>query len=413
MKKTTLNANEKMKAGAKVLIVSPFLFDDAAGDAGSGVAIPSTIHLIPIGTWQHDLYGPIMINSADRREFKLNFEAKIRKGVYITAGHEGFEELPAVGWFTSVEVRDDGLWGNVEWNSGGKELLSDKAYKFLSPEFCRDYEDPQTHAIYRNVLIGGALTKSPYFKRLEAIVFSDKKTREQFSNNDVTMNLQDLLAKKIEELTDEEKAFVKTIVAELTEEQEAEFTAILDEVAEPAADPAPADPASVEDPAQATDPAAATDPVAASEKGNVTISASELAILREQANKGQQAFAELGRQEIETSVKKLVFSKGNEAGKFLPKSMDKLRVFMKGLTKAQRTAFSTLIAQLPAQVFSELGTTGAPEGTGLAEVGAKVDAKLAANPKMTYSDAVKEVMAENKGLEEHYDSELTPVRGAK
>ena len=43
----------------------------------------------------------------------------------------------------------------------------------------------------------------------------------------------------------------------------------------------------------------------------------------------------------------------------------------------------------------------------------KVDAKLKANPKQSYSDALKEVMSENEGLEQRYDEGLTPKRNKK
>lgn len=401
--------NEKYKG------VFPFEFDDSA--QGGVVAIPDVIHLIPIGEWQHDLYGPIMITAGDIREFIQNFNAEVRKGVFITAGHEGFAELPAVGWITKLDQRDTGLWGTVEWNELGKETLSDKQYKFFSPEFYRDYEDPQTHQIYRNVLTGGALTKQPYFKELEAVVFSEPKLRKQFNEYNNTMNLKELVAKDITTLTDEEKAFIVEHKAELTEEEKVLVTSIIDAPVEtPAAETEEAKVAREAKEAADANVAAGLNPdgsvkVEGSDKKLVQISASELAALQAAADQGQQAFKELNKQKIEASVKALTFSNSNTEGKFLPKSSDKLRAFMEPMNDAQRVAFAALINELPkTQIFTEVGSGGAAEGTAGAELNAKIEAVQKENPKMAYSDALKKVLVDNPGLEARYDAELPSAR---
>lgn len=401
----------------------PFEFDSKKGD------VPDTIHLIPIGAWEHDSYGPIIINAADIREYVQNFNQKVRKGVFITAGHEGFQELPAVGWVVSVEARDTGLWGVVEWTPEGKRLLSDKAFKFFSPELCRDYEDPETHQFYRNVMTGGALTKSPYFKELEAIVFSEKGTKTFNSNEPNNMNLQELLAKDITTLTDEEKAFIKSNAAELTDEQKASHASVIEE---PVDDTTPteteeqkvareakekedaniaaglnADGTPKETPAETVTPPAET--IEAAEKGkNVVISASELDILRKKADDGAKAFAELKAAKITADVKELMFSENNKAGVFLPKGETTVRAFMETLNETQTAKFKEVLKSLVPNngTFKEIGEGAGIDATAQAEVETKVNAKLTANPKMKYSEALKEVMSENEGLEERYSSEL-------
>ena len=429
MTKTLTLEQKKKMLSDKYIGVFPFSFDedgDAAEDAK--VVIPDTIHLIPIGQWEHDVYGPILITASDIREFVQNFNAKIRKGVPITAGHEGFEELPAKGWIVEVEARDTGLWGKVEWNEGGIESLSDKEFKFFSPEFYRDYEDPQTHQIYRNVLTGGALTKSPYFKELEAIVFSEQKLKKQFNTNTNMFELKDLVVKDITTLTDEEKAFLKEHKAELTDEQKSALTAIIDEPEtveqkearekKEADDKAAADAKAIED----ANVAAGLNPdgtakVEASEKNKgkmIQMSEVEVALLRKQADEGAQAFAEIRKNKITASVKAMTYSESNKAGKFLPKSGATLQAFIESLNEAQVAKFSALIGELPkAELFTEVGKDAVVDGTAQAELNAKVDAKLAANKGMKYSEALKEVMAENKGLEQRYDEELPSAKKAQ
>ena len=448
--------DSKEKLSDKFIGVFSFEFDEKKGAAGVQ-SIPDTIHLIPVGKWDHDAYGPIIVTASDIKEFEQNFNAGIRKGVFITAGHEGFQELPAVGWVMSVEARGDGLWGRVEWNENGKEMLGDKQYKFFSPEFFREYEDPETHAIYRNVITGGALTKSPYFKELEAIVFSEKILNNNFKEK--TMSIKDIMAKKKGELTAEEKAFIKKHTSELTDDQKKEYA----EVIEPDGDEDDAEEAKKEEEENAKKEGAdkkkkasenageadaetvvapvvekTPDEIEAETKSKeeadkkviedenlakglnadgsakvegsekVQITASELVALRKKAEDGAKAFAELRTNKINQQADALLFSETNKVGKFLPKSKVTLRYFMEKLNDSQRALFTSLMAELPnANIFSELGVKdGATEGTAEAEVEAKVSKKMSENKDMKYAKAMKEVFEENKGLSERYNEEV-------
>jgi phage I-like protein len=57
----------------------------------------------------------------------------------ITAGHDNGGnggELSAIGWFKELIDRGvSGLYAVVEWTGEGKQLLSDRAFKYFSPEF--------------------------------------------------------------------------------------------------------------------------------------------------------------------------------------------------------------------------------------------------------------------------------------
>lgn len=43
------------------------------------------------------------------------------------------EPAPARGWVKDLEARPDGIWGRVEWNAKGEALMSERAYRGLSP----------------------------------------------------------------------------------------------------------------------------------------------------------------------------------------------------------------------------------------------------------------------------------------
>lgn len=40
---------------------------------------------------------------------------------------------PARGWATELQARADGIYGRIEWSASGAALMSEKAYRFLSP----------------------------------------------------------------------------------------------------------------------------------------------------------------------------------------------------------------------------------------------------------------------------------------
>lgn len=404
MAKTLTAEQKKILATGKRVGVFPFEF---AEDTAAG-SIPTSIHLIPIGTWDHDLYGPIIITSSAIQQFVRNFDAKIRKGVFVTAGHEGFSELPAQGWITRVYARDDGLWGDVEWNELGKATLEDKQFKFFSPEFYPEYADPETHEVYQNVLTGGALTKSPYFKELEAVVFSDKNISKTFSDNQ-TMNIQDILKKKASERSAEEAKFLTDNKATMSESEKTQFEGeAADAIKASEKETGDANEAKGLNRDGSAKVVTAKEPIVADDKGMVKISAAEFAILTGKADEGAKAFKELGENKLTAAVSALMFSESNKSGKFMPKSEATLKTFMEKLNDEQRKQFSDLIAQLPDQkLFSELGESGAgATGTVVKEVEAKVATIQASDKNIKYSDALRKVFSETPGLQARYDKEL-------
>src|SRR5690349_12088369 len=88
------------------------------------VDIPSEIHVVPVGEWDHPAYGPMKITEDDIAEFVQNFDAGLRNDIPINEGHEVMDEKPAIGWFKSlINKGSDGLWAVVEWTEEGKKLL--------------------------------------------------------------------------------------------------------------------------------------------------------------------------------------------------------------------------------------------------------------------------------------------------
>lgn len=419
----------------------PLLFSiDTAKLTFAEDGAPEEIQVLMAGKWNHPVYGPIIIEADDLAEFKQHFDDGLRRDIPITEGHESFDEKPAVGWFKSLTVKGDGLWAAMEWTPKGKQLLAERSYKYFSPEFYTEYEDPETREIYENVLVGGALTNKPYFKSMSAVVLSERTINKQYIFNEIAMDINTITAKKVEELSAEEIAFLKEHKSELSTEQLATFGSVLEETTTETDEEKAAreekekgdaneaaglnrDGSAKDAPAELTqeqkdantaaglneDGSAKVD---ASDKNVVRVSASEYKGLTEMANKGAKAFAELRTNAIKAETKQLVFSEQNSKGKILPKDEAKAFSFMLGLTDAQRKAFAEIVEAIPSsKLFGERGSSVAAEGTAAAELASRITKTMSEDSKLTYSDALRKVIASDKDLASRYAAEMTP--GAK
>lgn len=125
--------------------------------------VPSFIQLIPAGE---------VIEGRDGRTFKAGEFASIfkafvddQKDLPIDIEHStdikapNGDPAPAVGWITSIESTDNGIWAHVNWNEIGKNLISTRQYRYISPVFNVNSETGEIVSILR-----AALTNDPNLK---------------------------------------------------------------------------------------------------------------------------------------------------------------------------------------------------------------------------------------------------------
>ena len=395
---------------------------------------PKEIQVLPIGKWNHPRFGPIVITREDTEQFKQNFDNGLRKDIPITEGHESFDEKPAVGWFVElINKGGNGLYASIDWNKKGKTLLSEKSYKYFSPEFYSEYEDPETREIHKNVLVGGALTNKPYFKELEAVVLSEQVINNKLKFNDMT--LEEILAKKVEELSAEEKTFLNENKDQLDEAQLETYGSVIEKeeteeekkareekeagdaneakglnrdgsVKDPVDPKGPADPNPNPDPKDPVDPVNASE-FKMNEKGEVIMTSEQAKILTSKANAGYEANKKLEMSEVKIMSDKLTCSEKNSEGKILPKDSEKVFSFMLELTEAQRKTFAELVNSIPSsQLFNEKGSGQVSEGSAIKEIELKVKTMMSEDKALSYSEAVITVCKENKELADRYAKEL-------
>lgn len=104
---------------------------------GEGASAPDFIHLLPAGeVVTVDGRGPYRIPDA-----QALVAVSLQSGARLPIDENHATDLaapkgapaPARGWIVALSSREDGIWGQVEWTSAGRQLVADRAYRHISP----------------------------------------------------------------------------------------------------------------------------------------------------------------------------------------------------------------------------------------------------------------------------------------
>jgi len=129
--------------------------------------LPEWICILPLGT----------VELVDRREplevdlaaLKTVAESFLQRGVDVVVDYEHQSlqggRAPAAGWIKELAIREDGLWGRVEWTQQAQEHLRRREYRYFSPVLKLAPETRRPQA-----LMQVALTNVPAIKGLPPLV---------------------------------------------------------------------------------------------------------------------------------------------------------------------------------------------------------------------------------------------------
>lgn len=339
---------------------------DAQGNA------PTEIELLRTGTWHTPWHGDFEITLADLHEFAANFA----KGIGLVAedpklpinyAHESWDK--AAAWASKIRVDEDReslVAHDIEWTPKAIEALRDGEWKYLSPEFNPrgwPWEDPEEEfSFVENVITGAALTNIPLFKKLKPIMASrvpSKPKKADVTSGDgnktnpegESMKIEEIRAKEVADLTDEEKTFLSEHKEELTDEERTKFD-LVEAPETPETPETPEVPETPEAPEQPETPEPGK--VEASQKG-VQISQSELDKLRADAEAGRAASETLRKKEAEDIVGGAI-----KAGQIKSGDKDKWVKQLLASRGDSRTNLEALISTLPKneELGKELGDKG-------------------------------------------------------
>lgn len=394
--------------------------------ADSSKDLPTRIEILKAGIWPASSNkGQLEITVSDLHEMKANFDAGIGMpgdgdvGLPVDFMHEDFNK--AAAWIQSLEIEGVTLFATVEWTKAGEESVKGGEFKCISPSFypaCLGmWTDPENAEITaRNVLIGAGLTNIPFFKDLKPITASQSSTNGEGEDKNVifvsasekekSMTLQDLRAKDVGSLTEDEKSFLAAPEnkSQLTAEEQVKFGFEVEQTAEQkeAAAKAEADKKEADEKAAAeakvAEEAKAAELVAASAKaqGQVVMAAQEATELREFKTRfetkeaGDIVEAHIARGAIKAD------QKDNWVEKFVKADT------------AERTSLSSLMDGLPSNEATKAskGTDKKVEVSAVDELNNKVAELVKADQSISHKDAMKKVREQNVDLRERADKEL-------
>lgn len=119
------------------------------------------------GKFNSPKYGAVEITPKTLQNFKENFDAGVyQEHIPIDAEHKT-KLSGALAYYRELEIAHDGkpgLWAKVELTERGQTLLDAGGFKYFSPEFYDEWEDPADGKVYTDVITGGAFTTRPFFK---------------------------------------------------------------------------------------------------------------------------------------------------------------------------------------------------------------------------------------------------------
>lgn len=148
----------------------------------------SWIQLMPLGTYDHPVYGTIEITPERCQRFATNVNSKVREvDLDIDYDHK-MHSGEAAGWIKQAEARPDGLWGLVEWTPKAKDQIASRAYKYFSPEFVDEWKHPKSGVVYQDVLNGGGITNRPYLKDILPLNLSEYMQAGENNEGSRTVN---------------------------------------------------------------------------------------------------------------------------------------------------------------------------------------------------------------------------------
>jgi hypothetical protein len=87
-------------------------------------------------------------------------------------GHPEGDDFAAAGWVLDVEIRDNGLWGLVEFTPSAAKQIAEGEYRYCSIEFALASIDRETGEPAGPVLSGLGLTNVPFIDGLTPITLS-------------------------------------------------------------------------------------------------------------------------------------------------------------------------------------------------------------------------------------------------
>lgn len=370
----------------KAWIFNQFNEDGKKFEPGAEVKI----QIMRTGERNHPTYWKVSVTHNTLNDVLQNFESRER-GIDLVVDENHEPDHKALGVFQQLYMEGkDALFAVIKLTKKGADLLTEWAYKYFSPEIVFKKTDEETWSVQKNLLLWGAFTNRPFFKKMQplfATEAADTETDETmntdsilfFENKQPMKTLIEMLLKFAESKTiskDEKvqlsELWEKADESDKTDEMKAHVTEALafgedaPEEAPVETDPVEEDEAPTEDAPEEEAPAedapveAAELPdeiksVQANENGQYVFDETQMNFMKNIVSKAGQMIAEARRTKLESSIKGFAFSETNKKGVILPKNMKEIVDFAVSLNENQAGKFVAIMSKLQAVSAAEVG----------------------------------------------------------
>jgi phage I-like protein len=357
------------------------------------------IDIIRVGDWTESAKN-FEITMETLQDFVANFQSNVLrygKGsepeIPLNYSHESWAK--AAGWFKELRIVGDTLQGKPELTPEGRRTIKDGEFKYISAEIDFRWQDRENQKVFKNVLLGAALTNIPFVQGMSAAVaLSDdlqkanpdknqnpislcNRNMDMFQKflaqlqgqNTVALSAVEALKSTMVSLSDEEKAKVEPEVEKLEEKAKADEAASAEE-------------------------AKAKEAELAAAKAQATLSSDAVSrqneALKSQVTTLSTAMEAMQKERAEAALDAKLDKLSTE-GKIAPAQREKTKTLLSSLTKEQQDAHIELLSSMAPQVVD--GKIGSTADTTLdaSSEAAKYQNKLVLAAEMYAKDPSKSV----------------------
>lgn len=140
----------------------------------------SEICLAVTGEWLGHSSGAFALDKSDLEKMKINFDKK-KTDLVIDYEHQSLNGsvAPAAGWIKEMFLKDNELWGRVEWTDKAKEFIKNREYKYLSPVYEFFGIDEKTGACTGVRIHSASLTNTPFIDELGEVVANKNSRKDE------------------------------------------------------------------------------------------------------------------------------------------------------------------------------------------------------------------------------------------
>lgn len=127
------------------------------------------VKLLPLGL-VHSTKGDFLVDNESFQSIRGKFLQR-QLEIPIDYEHQTLKDMqaPAAGWIKDFVLKNDGIYGAVDWTERAAEYLKNREYRYLSPVINIRKEDNKVIGLH-----SAALTNTPAIDAMAAIANSDK-----------------------------------------------------------------------------------------------------------------------------------------------------------------------------------------------------------------------------------------------